>query len=206
MSTLVPTYLCYSIDGNGSTCVVIQREGTEQDGVADTKINELHPDTNYGSESLLHTTTAQAVMCGNVYTFMSLISFTFTLIPHDGPGTGTPGYWKNHPEAWPVDTIEIGGVTCTIDEAIGFMLAKKNNDKTHTMFGALVAAVLNVIIGNASGCIDDTIAAAHDWMAEWGPVGSGVEANSSAWQDVGEPLYLALDDYNNGLLCAPARD
>jgi len=27
------------------------------------------------------------------------------------PGTGTPGYWKNHPEAWPVEEITIGGVT-----------------------------------------------------------------------------------------------
>ena len=32
-----------------------------------------------------------------------------------------------------------------------------------------------------------------------------VKANSDAW-DVGEPLYLMLDDYNNGYLCAPHRD
>src|SRR5207248_632359 len=28
------------------------------------------------------------------------------------PGcTGTPGYWKNHPSAWPVTSLTIGGVT-----------------------------------------------------------------------------------------------
>ena len=33
------------------------------------------------------------------------------------PGTGTPGFWKNHPEAWPVSTITVGGVEYTLDEA-----------------------------------------------------------------------------------------
>jgi hypothetical protein len=26
------------------------------------------------------------------------------------PGTGTPGYWKNHPEAWPIPGITIAGL------------------------------------------------------------------------------------------------
>jgi hypothetical protein len=122
------------------------------------------------------------------------------------PGTGTPGYWKNHPDAWPVDEITIGGVTYTKDEAINFMKTPGKGDKTYTMFGALVAAKLNVLIGNPSGCIDETITAADAWMAEYGPVGSGVEAKSEAWQMEGESLYEKLDDYNNGLLCAPSRD
>lgn len=121
------------------------------------------------------------------------------------PGTGTPGYWKNHPEAWPVEEITIGGVTYSKDAAIEEMWAKKNKDKTYTMFAALVSAKLNVLIGNPSGCVDETIADADAWMAEYGPVGSGVRGNSEAWKD-GEPLYLILDDYNNGLLCAPHRD
>src|SRR5262245_40288062 len=29
------------------------------------------------------------------------------------PGTGTPGYWKNHPEAWPVADIKIGNTIFT---------------------------------------------------------------------------------------------
>jgi hypothetical protein len=120
------------------------------------------------------------------------------------PGTGTPGYWKNHPEAWPVDEITIGGVTYSKDEAIPLMKEDKH-DKTTTMFRSLVAAKLNVLIGNESSCIAETIIAADGWMATYGPVGSGVRANSAAWKE-GEPLYLTLDDYNNGLLCAPSRD
>jgi hypothetical protein len=38
----------------------------------------------------------------------------------------------------------------------------------------------------------------------WIPVGSGVNASSDAWIE-GEPLYIMLDDYNNGLPCADHR-
>jgi hypothetical protein len=123
------------------------------------------------------------------------------------PGTGTPGYWKNHADAWPVEEISIGGVSYLKDEAIGYMQMPDAGDKTYTMFSALVAAKLNVLIGNDSSCIADTIAAADAWMADYGPIGSGVAAGGkhSPWR-VGEPLYETLDDYNNGKLCAPHRD
>ncbi len=120
-------------------------------------------------------------------------------------GTGTVGYWKNHPQAWPVDTIVIGGVTYTRDEAIAIMKTSNSRDATYKMFKQLVAAKLNVYIGNDSSCIADTIAAADAWMATYGPVGSGVKTNKPAWQNEGAALHEALDAYNNGLLCAPHR-
>lgn len=120
------------------------------------------------------------------------------------PGTGTPGYWKNHPGAWPVDEITVGGILYTRDEAIEIMGTAGRKDKTYTMFRALVAAMLNVMIGNDPSCIEDVIVAADNWMALY-PVGSGVKANTDAWQE-NEWLYLTLDEYNNGLLCAPSRD
>ncbi|NQS99526.1 MAG: hypothetical protein HQ595_00450 [Candidatus Omnitrophica bacterium] len=117
----------------------------------------------------------------------------------------TPGYWKTHPEAWPVDEITIGGAIYIKDEAIAFMWMPEKGDKTFTIFRALVSAKLNVLIGNYDSCIADTIIAADDWMTTYGPVGSRVKGNSMAWQE-GEPIYWTLDDYNNGLLCAPPRD
>jgi hypothetical protein len=120
------------------------------------------------------------------------------------PGTGTPGYWKNHPEAWPVSTITVGGVEYTVDEAISW-LKKVGRDKTTTMFSSLVPAMLNVMVGNDDSCVASTIAAANAWMATYGPVGSNVPASSDAWAVEGEPLHSHLDAYNNGLLCAPHR-
>jgi hypothetical protein len=121
------------------------------------------------------------------------------------PGTGTPGFWKTHPEAWPVSSIMIGAVTYTKDEAIAFMLTAEQGDKTFTLFRALVSAKLNVLIGNNSSCIASTIQSADAWMALYGPVGSGIRGDSYAWS-LGEPLYLMLDTYNNGRLCAPHRE
>ena len=129
--------------------------------------------------------------------------FGFNQPPVVQPGTGTPGYWKNHPEAWPVGGITVGGVTYSKDVAISW-LERVGKDKTTTMFSSLVSAKLNLIVGNDPSCVSSTIALADAWMATY-PVGSGVAASSVAWKR-GEPLHRLMDNYNNGMLCAPHRD
>ncbi len=119
------------------------------------------------------------------------------------PGTGTPGYWMNHPDAWPVSSIVIGGTTYTQVQAIAKMALPVKGNMVLAMFPALVSAKLNVLIGNASGCIADEIAAADEWMGLYG--GSPVKASSQKWKAI-ETVYGLLDAYNNGLLCAPHRD
>lgn len=134
-----------------------------------------------------------------------LWSQTFCLEICDGPGTGTPGYWKNHPSAWP-GGVTIGGKDYTINEAIAIMKRKGvKGDKTYNMFEQLVAAKLNVTTGNTSFCITDTIDEADLWMQNVGGVGSKVSAESSAW-DEGGLFHEQLDEYNNGYLCASHRD
>jgi hypothetical protein len=118
------------------------------------------------------------------------------------PGTGTIGYWKNHPEAWPVSTITVGNNTYTVAQAISWF-NKVGKDKTTIMFAQLVAAMLSVKIGNDSSCVGPTISAANAWLVTY-PVGSNVAGSSYAWS-VGQPLEQTLDAYNNGLLCAPHR-
>jgi len=118
------------------------------------------------------------------------------------PGTGTLGYWKNHPSAWPVSSITIGGTTYTKDQAI-YWMQRIGKDKTTLMFAQLVAARLNVMIGNDPSCIASTITWANNWMASH-PVGSNVLASSPAWTDA-DPYANQLDAYNNGQLCAPHR-
>ncbi len=117
----------------------------------------------------------------------------------------TPGYWKNHPEAWPVDCIKIGGVTYSKEKAIEIMQMPVKGDKTYNMFDALVAAKLNVKSGCPSCEINSTITGANSWMKE-NKLGSGVKASSDAWQDKfkcypsGEDMFQMLDAYNNGQL------
>jgi hypothetical protein len=137
--------------------------------------------------------------------------------PRCFPGTGTPGYWKNHPDAWPVGEITFGGVTYTKAEAIEIMDGPVKGDKSITLFKALVAAKLNVLaLGGPDnldcvGCIGGKILRANLWLED-NPLGSGVKASSAAWQGSecpvlwGEDLYLSLDAFNKGELCAPSRD
>jgi hypothetical protein len=102
-----------------------------------------------------------------------------------------------------VKGITIGGVLYRKADAIAAMKKPVKKDKTFTMLSALVAAKLNVLIGNDSSCVDDTIIDADDWMTAY-TLGSGVKGSSRAWK-MGEPPSWTLDQYNNGLLCAPAR-
>jgi hypothetical protein len=128
--------------------------------------------------------------------------------PQAGPGTGTPGYWKNHPTAWPSDTITVGGVTYSRDQAI-IMMGKVSGDKAVSMFSALVSAMLNVAVLNEHSCVDTAIAAGDSWMSTYGyPGHTKVAGSSVAWVGIGngENTHQTLDDYNNGKLCAPHRN
>ncbi|MBA4147365.1 MAG: hypothetical protein H0X66_04565 [Verrucomicrobia bacterium] len=126
-------------------------------------------------------------------------------VPQEEPGVGTPGYWKNHPGAWPVANIVLGGVSYTKQQAINIMQNPIRNDKTYNLAEQLIAAKLNVAVGNESSCIADTIANADAFLSAF-PIGSGVRGSSTAWQTLGEDLLTELTAYNEGLLCAPSRD
>lgn len=150
---------------------------------------------------------ALVLLLGVLTPALGIKNKTISSLPTYGYGYGygygcdpfTPGYWKNHPANWPVESITIGGTSYTKAEAISLMKAPTHGDKTYNMFEHLVAAKLNVLMGCESSCIDDVIEDADAWM-EIHPVGSGVDASSQAW-DEGEPLFEMLDDYNNGNLC-----
>ncbi len=129
-------------------------------------------------------------------------NFGFVPNPVAQPGTGTPGYWKNHPEAWPVTSITVGGVTYSEAQAISW-LNKTGKDKTVTMFQSLVSAMLSVRAGNDGSCINAAIAQGNAWLAA-NPLGSNVAGGSAAWS-AGNPIQSTLDAYDNGLLCAPHR-
>jgi hypothetical protein len=162
-------------------------------GTDDTVDSDGEPDGLGGSVA-----TGVVVVFDNPNT-----DFGFSVTEVANPGTGTPGYWKNHPEAWPDSSITIGGTTYSKDDAI-YWMQRIGKDKTTLMFAQLVSAMLNVKIGNDSSCISSTITAANDWMAAYGPVGSNVLASSAAWS-TGNPLASTLDEYNNGRSCAPHR-
>ena len=134
-------------------------------------------------------------------------------------GTGTPGYWKNHDDVWPVadGTLIIGDwnhdwecsgdetcLTLSQEDALAALTTPPKGDATWILARALVTAWLNVSAGNDASCIAGTIDAAVAWLQAY-PIGSGVGGGAEAWSEAA-PLAAALDDYNNGLLCGVHRD
>ncbi len=165
---------------------------------ADAYIWEYAPDYNGGDSSFLYTTD-------RYWKKQTLVNFQLEEEIGELVGTGTPGYWKNHPEAWPVDMLEIGGINYTKEDAIGMMMLPIKKYKWFTMFNSLVAAKLNVLVGAGDTVIADYIAAADIWLVETTYKES--KANLDPWQIDGEDINSMLDDYNNGLLeGAPSRD
>lgn len=120
--------------------------------------------------------------------------------PTSASGTGTIGYWKNHPAAWPVSSLILGNVSYTNSQALSILGMAVKGDKSISLAQQLIAAKLNVLIGNPSGCINATIAASDQWLINHG----GVASTQRSW-DGGDVLHDELDAYNNGLLCAPPR-
>ena len=131
--------------------------------------------------------------------------FGFHTSAATNPGTGTPGYWKNHPEAWPAGATPIV-ISATLsydrDEAIAWM-GRVGKDKTTTIFASYVSAYLNTFIGNQSSCVSPAMKAAKAWLAVH-QVGSNVAGSSADWQQI-EWAHQTMDAYNNGQLCAPHR-
>lgn len=124
--------------------------------------------------------------------------------PLVAPGTGTIGYWKNHPTAWPVVSITIGNHTYSRAQAITLMGTPGKGDMTYQLFAQLTAAKLNVGLGNQSACIQSAILTADAWMASH-PVGSGIKSSNPAWKQIAS-IHSQLDSYNNGQMCAAHRD
>jgi hypothetical protein len=125
--------------------------------------------------------------------------------PPKNPGTGTPGYWKNHASAWPTGGILLGGVLYDAEKAISLMQAPTKGDKTYNLFEHLAAATLNVAIGNADACIAADIAKANAWLAA-NPIEdtTKISAESAKWAEIAA-TFQRLVDYNEGKLCAPSR-
>jgi hypothetical protein len=120
--------------------------------------------------------------------------------------TGTPvgcvftqGYWKNHPEAWPVTELQLGNVTYTQQQLLDILHQPVRGNGLVLLAHQLIAAKLNVANGADASCIQQTIADADALIGDLvvPPVGTGYLAP----RDV-SPLADTLDQYNEGFLCA----
>jgi hypothetical protein len=91
----------------------------------------------------------------------------------------TPGYWKNHPDAWPVTTLSLGGISYGQAQLLDILDQPVRRDPTIILAHHLIAAKLNVLNG-ASDSINDEIAAADNLLMMYplfsAPSGSAKDA------------------------------
>lgn len=121
-------------------------------------------------------------------------SAEITVIDCDAGCTYTIGFWKTHPNAWPVDEIIIGGRLYTKQEALRILWTPVRGDASIILAYQFIAASLNV----AAGASPDAVAAELD-AAE-----ALLTAHPPGSRPVGQARHEAialadrLDAYNNG--------
>jgi uncharacterized repeat protein (TIGR01451 family) len=124
------------------------------------------------------------------------ISVTCPPPPPPGGCTFTQGFWKTHPEAWPVSSLTLGTVSYTSDELEAIFNEPVAGNGLISLAHQLIAAKLNVASGADPTAISQAIADA-DAMIDGlvvPPVGSG----SLAPGDTSD-LVDSLTDFNEGL-------
>lgn len=140
-------------------------------------------------------------------------SATATATPSGTPSatatpSGTPGgcvrgqgFWKNHPDQWPVTELQLGNVTYTQQQLLDILHQPVRGNGLLILAHQLIATKLNIAAGADPSCIQETIAEADALIGDLviPPVGDGYLRPRDA-----APLAGILGDFNGGGMCAPA--
>jgi hypothetical protein len=130
-------------------------------------------------------------------------SVTPTATPTHTPTGGcvfSQGYWKNHPEAWPVAELQLGHVTYTQEQLLAILHQPVQGNGLVQLAYQEIAAKLNIANGADGSCIAETLAAADALIGDLvvPPIGNGY---------LRPTIYVGpLTQYNEGDLCAPHCD
>jgi hypothetical protein len=111
------------------------------------------------------------------------------------------GYWKNHPDAWPVTSLMLGNVTYDQQQLLDILHQPVRGNGLLILAHQEIAAKLNIANGADGSCIAQTLADADALIGDLvvPPVGDGYLRPRDA-----SPLAEVLDQYNEGMLCAPS--
>lgn len=112
----------------------------------------------------------------------------------------TQGFWKNHPAAWPVSSLTLGGQTYTQPQLLTILNTATTGDASLILARQLIAALLNIANGSNPAQISSIITTADTLLIgcnlNLGP-GCSVSPASTAGQAMVAAASV-LDTYNNG--------
>jgi hypothetical protein len=130
---------------------------------------------------------------------------TVTPTPTSTPGgcVRGQGFWKNHPDQWPVTQLQLGNTTYSEDQLLSIFHEPPRGNGLLILVHQEIAAKLNIANGADGSCIQQTLADADALIGDLvvPPIGDGFLQP----QDV-SPFVGLLGDFNEGDLCAPSCD
>lgn len=112
----------------------------------------------------------------------------------EGACTFTQGYWKNHPDAWPVSSLPLGQVSYSSAQLGEILRTPIATDGLMILAHQLIAAKLNVAFGAPDASIADAIASADAL------IGNLVVGVYTLHPSVTSNLATELDTFNNSKL------
>lgn len=107
--------------------------------------------------------------------------------------TLTQGYWKNHPEDWPVDELTLGNVTYSDEELLEILRTPVRGNGLIALAHQLIAAKLNIEAGASDNEIEDAIDDADDLIGNL-----DILAGASLPTSETSSLVDELASYNEG--------
>jgi hypothetical protein len=116
----------------------------------------------------------------------------------------TQGYWKTHPDVWPVTSLTLGTVVYNQAQLLSILNNSGKGDASIILAKQLIAAKLNIANGSDPTPIAATIVTADGLLG-----GCVLPCNIKPSSTLGGQMTAAaaiLDQYNNGLLtpnCTP---
>lgn len=113
--------------------------------------------------------------------------------------TFTIGYWKTHPDAWPVNSLTVGCQTYTKAELLAILNQPASGNGALILGHQLIGAMLNIANGADPSAASAAISSGNAKLCALGdklpPVGAASMPASLA-----SPEAQTLDDYNNGVI------
>lgn len=118
----------------------------------------------------------------------------------------TPGYWKTHPDTWPVKELVLGKMTYAVEELLALLETPTKGDASMILAHQLIAAKLNVAHGSDPMPVNGTIVDADSLFGSFeGKLPYEVKTSSTIGQKMVDNAEV-LDNYNNGFLTPDCQE
>ncbi len=110
------------------------------------------------------------------------------------------GYWKNHPDAWSVNSLMLGSQTYNMTELLAILNSPAGGDASLILAVQLIAAKLNIANGSDPAPVSSTITHADSLLSGFsGKLPYNVKPGSATGHMMASDANT-LKNYNTGLL------